>query len=73
MQDKVSSLNLVLNNVRSSQIHIWSNELDRTKSDHSEPNHTEWTKACNAKCRQRREQSMTKVNWHKLSLDFIHH
>jgi len=58
MQDKVSSLNLVLNNVRSPYIRVWSNKLDCNKSDHSEPDHTEPTNACTAKCRERRERSM---------------
>jgi hypothetical protein len=41
MQDKVSSVNLALTYVRSSEIHVWSTKLDHAKPDHSEPDYVE--------------------------------
>jgi hypothetical protein len=65
MQDYFFPLNLVLKYVGSSEIHVQSVEPDDAKPDHYEPDHAEPNQGLRRQivmCRQKREQSMSKVN-----------
>jgi hypothetical protein len=65
MQDKFSSLNLVLKYVRLSYIHIQTAELDHTKPDHSKSDQAGPNESMhhqNVMYRQTRVQSRNKVN-----------